>query len=229
MKTEACWDEIGVNGDRSCDRLETALHCFNCPVYICAGRSLLDREIPIDYLQETTQALATETSAIATAIQQDSLKIGQNQDTLSVMIFRLGNERFALPVSVLQEITRPAEIHVLPHRSNELFLGLVNIRGEILPCASLSQILSVEMPIDPTYSRINLRCMIVVGQASRWVFPVDEVHRVHRFHVSELQAVPVVIAKASQAYTQGIIDWQQEKVNYLDATRLLDAIDRRLL
>lgn len=225
----ACWDEIGVNGDRSCERLDTVLHCFNCSVYTCTGRSLLDREIPIDYLQETTAALAEKTNAIAASISQDSLKVGQAQDTLSVMIFRLGNERFALPVSVLQEITRPTEIHVLPHRSNDLFLGLVNVRGEILPCAALSQLLNVEMPIDPTYSRINLRRMIVIGQESRWVFSVDEVDRVHRFHASELQAVPVVIAKASQAYTQGIIDWQQEKVNYLDASRLLDTLDRRLL
>ena len=228
MIAETCWEQIGVNGDRSCDRLEAVLHCFNCPIYVAAGRSLLDREIPIDYLQETTQALAERTDAIA-AIQQDSLKIGQARTTLSVMIFRLGNERFALPVFLLQEIARPAEIHVLPHCSSERFLGLVNIRGEILPCVSLSQLLGVEMPIDPTYSRINLRRMIVFGQGSRWVFPVDEVHRVYRFQPSELQDAPVVITKASKAYTQGIIEWQQEKVNYLNADRLLDTLDRRLL
>lgn len=234
MGTGYCWSEIGVEGDRSCDRLESVGHCLNCPVYHEAGYGLLDREIPLDYLQEWTQILAQPPEAqmgnLATAVKQDSLKIGQGNTTLSAMIFRLGSERFALPVNVLHEITRPAPIHTLPHRSNDLFLGLVNIRGEILPCASLSQFIRVEMPIDPTYSRINLRRMMVVGRLeSRWVFPVDEVHRVYRFQPDELQEPPVVIAKAHQSYTQGIIDWQDKKVNYLDADRLLEMLDRHLL
>ncbi|WP_179228571.1 chemotaxis protein CheW [Leptolyngbya ohadii] len=196
-----------------------------------AQYSLLDREIPLDYLEEWTKALAEplDIQIGSVALRQDSLKIGQAQATQSAMIFRLGSERFALPVCVLQEITRPAPIHTLPHRTNDLFLGLVNIRGEILPCASLSEFLGVEMPIDPTYSRINLRRMMVVGQENRWVFPVDEVERVYRFHFDELQPPPVVVAKAAKAYTQGIIDWHNEKVNYLDAERLLETLDRRLL
>jgi chemotaxis-related protein WspD len=198
------------------------------------GRSLFDREIPLDYLQEWTQALAepgdNQTGAGTMAISQDSLKIGQAKATQSAMIFRLGSEQFAISVCVLQEITRPSPVHTLPHRSNDLFLGLVNIRGEILPCVSLNQFLDVEMPIDPTYSRINLRRMMVVGQPeNRWVFPVDEVHRVYRFHLSELQAPPVVVAKTQKAYTQGIIDWRNQKVNYLDADRLLDTLAHRLL
>jgi chemotaxis-related protein WspD len=194
-----------------------------------AERSLLDREIPVDYLNEWAQALAKQTHALSTSLQQDSLKIGSAKETLSIMIFRLGNESFALPVSVLQEITRPCPVHTLPHRSNDLFLGLVNIRGEVLLCVSLANLLSVEMPIDPTYSRINLKRMIVVErQESRWVFPVDEVHRVYRCHPNEVQDTPVVVTKAHNAYTQGIIDWQHEKVNYLDADRLFDTLDRLL-
>jgi chemotaxis-related protein WspD len=194
-----------------------------------AERSLLDREIPFDYLTEWTQALAEQTHSLSTTLQQDSLKIGSTKETLSIMIFRLGDECFALPVSMLQEITRSCPVHTLPHRSNDLFLGLVNIRGEVILCVSLANLLSVEMPIDPTYSRIDLKRMIVVErQASRWVFPVDEVHRVYRFHPNEVQEAPVVVTQAKKAYTQGIIDWQHKKVNYLDADRLFDTLDRLL-
>jgi chemotaxis-related protein WspD len=231
MTSENCWNQIGVEGDRSCERLETMHHCLNCPTYIAMGRSLLDREIPLDYLEEWTQVLAQPLETTSSTTTQPNLpEVNQIETTLSAMIFRLGSERFALPVSLLQEVTRPIPIHTLPHRSNDLFLGLVNSRGEILPCVSLSQFLQVETPIDPTYSRLNLRRMIVVGQEnSRWVFPVDEVYRVHRFRPTELQDPPVVIARAFQAYTQGIIDWADGKVNYLDAEALLDMLDRRLL
>lgn len=227
MDKQACWNQIGVEGDRSCERLQQVRHCCNCDVYIQEGRCLLEREVPLDYLQEWTIALAQENAA---PWGQASLKVGQAQETLSVMIFRLGTERLALPVRILQEITTPSEIHTLPHRSTELFLGLVNIRGEILPCVSLSHLLGVETTIDPSYSRINLRRMMVIGLPDhRWVFPVDEVYCVHRCPFSELREPPVVIVKAAQAYTQGIIDWRNEKVNYLNADLLLDMLERRIL
>lgn len=230
MTIENCWNQIGVEGDRSCERLESVQHCGNCPMYKAGGRSLLDREIPFDYLQEWTQTLAQPLESQLSRSQSDLLEISQVRQTLSAMIFRLGSERFALPVCLLQEVIRPIPIHTLPHRSNDLFLGLVNCRGEILPCVSLSQFLQVEMPIDPTYSRLNLKRMMVVGQhRPLWVFPVDEVYCVHRFDPSELRDPPVVIAKASQAYTAGMIDWTNGKVNYLEIDSLLDTLDRRLL
>lgn len=232
MHSGNCWNEIGVRGDRSCERLEEVSHCQLCPVYTTAGRHLLDREVPPDYLQEWANTLAQplESQSTLTPAQPDALEIGQAGKTLSTMIFRLGSERFALPVRVLQEVTRPAPIHPLPHRTSDVFLGLVNIRGEILPCVSLGQFLQVETPIDPTYSRMNLRRMLVIGNPdTRWVFPVDEVYRVYRFHPDELFDPPVVVTRASQSYTQNILYWFDTRVNYLDADRLLQTLDRRLL
>ncbi len=213
--------------ERSTQSLETMPPCA-CPPDETGAPTLLDREIPRDYLQAWTEILAQPIAQ--TSAHSNLLEINQVGSTLPVIIFRLGSERFALPVSILQEVTRPIPIHTLPHRSHDLFLGLVNHRGEILPCASLAQFLQVEMPIDPTYSRLNQKRMIVVGQQdARWVFPVDEVYRVHRLNPTELQDPPTVITRASQAYTAGMIDWHGGKVNYLDADALLNLLDRRLL
>jgi chemotaxis-related protein WspD len=192
--------------------------------------SLLDRAIPPDYLQERTQILAQPVGFRNPALTTRSQSPNQPGDVLSVMMFRLGSEWFAMPVCLLHEITRPAPIHTLPHRSNEIFLGVVNNRGEVLPCVSLSQFLQVAMPLDPTYSRINQRRLIIVNQPDiRWAFPVDEVRRVHRVASQDLHPPPVVVAKAQQTYTQGIIHWRDVKVNYLDAERLLTTLDRRFL
>ena len=70
--------------------------------------------------------------------------------------------------------------------------------------------------------------MLVVG-SGKWVFPVDEVHRIHRFHLNEFKATPVVVSKSNETYTQGVIDWHNKKVNYLDAELVLDTLDRRIL
>ena len=148
------------------------------------------------------------------------------------MIFRLGGEWLALPVRLFQEVTQPCVIHSIPHRTNELFLGLVNIRGEILMCVSLNHLLDLEIIADSTHhvNSVVPQRMVVVGTTEeRWVFTVDEVCGVHRFQPHELQATPVVISKATEAYTKGVIHWQDQKVNYLDSELLFYTLNRRVL
>ncbi len=212
-----CWNHIGVEGDRSCDRLATVLHCRNCEVYSTAGRSLLEREVSIADIAESTQAIASQSAV-------DRLK--SNEETLSLIVFRLGNERFAFSVRSLQEVIHPSAIHTLPHRSNEVFLGLVSIRGEILLCASLRQFLGLDAAnkVRPDAER-----MLVVGVDQRkWVFPIEEVDGIYRFSLSDIREAPIVITRAN-TYTQGILDWNTQKVSYLNAERLTDRLDRELV
>ena len=54
---DACWNRIGVQGDRSCPRLMEAVHCRNCPVFSAAGQQLFQREAPPEYLDEWTRQL----------------------------------------------------------------------------------------------------------------------------------------------------------------------------
>ncbi|BAY10259.1 chemotaxis protein CheW [Calothrix sp. NIES-2098] len=225
-----CWNKIGVLGDRTCPELETVIHCYECPVYAAVGDSLLEREPSTDYLQDWIDILG-ETPA-SSEINEGNEAIIRTSEAISIIIFRLGNEKLALPVRMLQEVTHPCVIQPLPHRSNELFLGLVNIRGETLLCASLGHILHIEATpaTNPIANAINLQRMIVTGQGEdKWVFPVDEVHGIFRFHLNELQDAPVVITKAEEGYTKGIVYWEGQKVNYLDSELLFYTLNQKIL
>ncbi|KAM3112277.1 chemotaxis protein CheW [Phormidesmis sp. 146-33] len=212
-----CWNHMGVEGDRSCDRLATVLHCRNCSVYSTAGRSLLEREVVIADIAQSTQTIAAESTV-------DRLK--SNEETLSLIVFRLGEEQFAFSVRLLQEVIHPTAIHTLPHRSNEVFLGLVSIRGEILLCASLQQFLGLEAASEV---RPDAERMLVVGVDHRkWVFPIAEVEGIYRAPLSEIREAPIVITRAN-TYTQGILEWNNQPVSYLDAERLIDRLDRGLV
>lgn len=215
-KINDCWNRIGVEGDRTCDQLAQVTHCYNCPVYSESGRLLLEREVPIDYVQEWTTTIAERGSA---------LSVRSTEEMLSLILFRLGKEQFAISLRSLQEVIRPTQIHVLPHRSDRLYLGLTSIRGEILLCASLREFLNLE-PASPS----NHERMLIIGSDQRrWVFPVDEIYGIQHCPVREIQAPPVVIAKTSATYTQGIFTWNDQKINYLNAELLIDTLDRRVL
>jgi len=225
-----CWNKIGVEGDRTCGELTSFIHCRNCPVYSSGGRSLLEREAPPNYLKDWTNVLAkTQLEPSRSQYNKANALLAQ---TVTVMIFRLGREWLALPVRLFQEITQPCVIHTLPHRTNELFLGLVNIRGEILMCISLGNLLDLETITDSSHQTTSVvpkRMVVVANNQDRWVFSVDEVCGVHRFQQDELQAAPVVVSKVTEAYTKGVIGWQGKKVNYLDCDALFYTVNRRVL
>ncbi len=225
-----CWNQIGVMGDRSCSELKQVIHCHDCPVYAAVGDSLLERTPPANYVNEWIDILA-ETPSEAEESKSKGVVL-LTEKTISIMIFRLGKQKLALPVRILQEVTHPCLIQPLPHRSNNLFLGIVNIRGETLLCASLKHILNLEATQQERAEAQNetAKRMLVAGQIDeKWVFPVDEVYGTYRFHPSELRDAPVVITKATESYTQGVIQWEGDQVNYLDSELLFYTLNHKIL
>lgn len=215
-----CWNQIGVSGDGTCPELAKVIHCRNCPVYAAGGRSLLEREPPADYLREWTQALAE-------AKDED-----QAEDALSVLIFRLGREWLALPTHVCQEVAEMRPIHILPHRSGSVLLGLVNIRGQIRLCVSLRELLGLEPADDSgrTTNHKNPRCLVVIARdRDHWVLLVDEIYGIQRFRHSAVRDAPVTVAKAAPGLTRGVIDWQEKGVGYLDDELLFLALRKEVL
>ena len=149
-----------------------------------------------------------------------------------MLIFRLGREWLALPTHVCQEVAEMRPIHTLPHRSGPVFLGLVNIRGQIRLCVSVRELLGLEPAAnsDQTTHSNNPRCLVVIARESdHWVLLVDELHGIQRFHLSAVRNAPVTVAKAAPGLTRGVIDWQDKGVGYLDADLLFLALRKEVL
>lgn len=222
---------MGVEGDRSCPELETHIHCRNCPVYSTVGRGLLEREAPAGYVEEWTKSIA-QSQPIPSRAERKNHALQQVKTTLSITLFRLGDEWFALPAKLFKEITPPPSIHTLPHRSSGLFLGLVNVRGEILMCISLFNFLGIQstnntqLKMSPV---IYQRMMVVEVEGYTWAFLVDEVYGVHRMREEDLRSTPGAIAQSQTTYTIGTLIWKDRPVNYLDSDQLFYTLQRRVL
>lgn len=223
-KLQSCWNQIGIAGDRSCPELPTYTHCRNCPVYSLEGRRLLERNVPADYGQEWAALMAAPTQTLLSSSRKE---VGQ---AIAAVFFRVQGEWLALPASLFKEVTSASTIHTIPHRSNQILLGLVNIRGELQMCVSLAHLLTLEAASPSSKRTITPpRMMVLEREGDRWVFPVDEIYGVQRLRLDELKPAPTNVAKSTNTYTKGLISWRNTHVSFLDDELLFYTLSRRAL
>jgi chemotaxis-related protein WspD len=214
-----CWNRIGVRGDLSCPELKQYVHCRNCPVYSAGAAELLDADAPANYVADRTAYFAKPVRA-------------EDGEMRSVVIFRVASEWLALPTSVIVEVANLLPIHSLPHRPNGVVLGLASVRGELLVCMSLSQIIGAEA-LDPEWlserrATAYGRLLVIRRDAVRVVCPVDEVFGTHRFRPQEFEAVPTTVAKAAVTYSTALLPWRGHSVGVLDDQLLFYTLKRSL-
>jgi len=213
-----CWNKIGIRGDRSCPELANKVHCRNCSSYESIGRNLFDREPPDLWLEEAARIIAEPD-------KKEEIK----KETC--LVFRLGSEWLGLPAGIFVELTRPRAIRRVPHRSNQVFLGLVGIRGEIQLCFSVDGLLGIqpEKDIKTTPATGALERFCVISRNNRkWVFPVAEVCGLGAYTEHEIQPVPVTVAKTMQKYSSGVIAVNNRQTGLLNAELIIAAFERSL-
>jgi len=210
VKRDDCWNRIGVRGDNSCEELKVHVHCRNCPVFTSAGRGLLDRFMAAEYRAELTTLMAREKESV-------------EKGSVALFGFRIHTEWLALPTGLFIEMTEPKAIRRVPYRSNPIFKGMVNIRGELQLCVSLHRQLGIEepaaaSPLAPLLQgeRGAMRFAVVEKDRQRWVFPVDEVMGLIRCEPKDLEKPPVTVVKAANPHVKSVLKWQQREVGVLD-------------
>jgi chemotaxis-related protein WspD len=228
---DACWNRIGVAGDRSCPELVRHHHCRNCPVYSDAARSFFDRPPPEGYRDEAARRYA------ATIEAEDSEKE-------SVLVFQLGNERLALPLAAIDEVSEPRPVHRIPRRMSNVLRGLTNLRGQLLLFISLHGLIHVvetdaerggvgidesrggTIVDDRTRARATAKERFVVlrRRDDRWVFRADHVVGIDYISRLDYLAVPSTSADVKSSFCRSVFLREGATIGRLDEDRILDAL-----
>lgn len=216
---DACWSRIGVWGSAQprCERLAEVVHCYNCRVFADAGRHLLDRAAPTDYLGQWRDSLARPATDM-------------DREQTSLLVFRLGDEWYGLPTKLVQEVADIRPIHAIPHRKSPVVHGLVNLRGELQICVSMGQLLGLRRGSEQcARGRGHCARLIAVDHpAQHFVFPVSEVHGIERYQMEQLDDVPSTLAGKAQAFVTGVLTRDDRHVGCLDGDLVIHAVGRRL-
>ncbi|MCH4874169.1 MULTISPECIES: chemotaxis protein CheW [Pseudomonas] len=213
LAIDDCWNRIGIYGDKSCPVLPEHIHCRNCSVYSAAATRLLDR---YSFEQEHVEQYATRV---------DERKVA----TRSLMIFRLGDEWLGLATRCLDEVAPMQPIHSLPHQRSRALQGVANVRGALVPCLSLIELLGLDPTLaGPTSLRVMPRMLILAAHGGPVVVPVDEVDGIHNIEERVLNAASASGEHVSAKYTRGVLQWKTRSLRWLDEEQLLGAITRSL-
>ena len=208
-----CWNRIGIHGDKSCPLLAEHIHCRNCLVYSAAATRLLDR-----------YALQQDDHHAQAAAEADSDVV-----TRSLLMFRLGEEWLGIATRCLVEVAPLQPIHSLPHQRSRALLGVANVRGALVACLSLVELLGLDSTsAGSSGGRIMPRMLIIAAQDGPVVVPVDEVDGIHAIDERTLNAASVSGTQASARYTQGVLQWKGRSLRWLDEVQLLSAVTRSL-
>jgi chemotaxis-related protein WspD len=216
-----CWSHIGVSGDQTCPELSCFIHCRNCPVFAAAARNFFDRPAPQGYLADWAQWLAAPGGQDAVdegGNEQENE--GHSQERVSALIFRLGSEWLAFRTQAVGEVTTLRPVHTIPHRTNEVFRGLVNLQGRVELCVSLHGLLGVTATSTP----VRLVVLRDHNRAECWVFAADEVLGVHHVPRDRWRGVPSTLINPAIGFSQTVLSWNERSIGLLDEERVFTSL-----
>lgn len=156
--------------------------------------------------------------------------------TKQLVSFRIGEEEFGVDILMVQEIIRLPNITPIPN-SPESILGMINLRGKIIPIIDLRQRLRIR-GAKPSENDRSTRILIVELGGHVTGFIVDSVSEVMKVEMSDIEPTPhLVTSSIDAAYIQGVIKLPNRLIVLLDFRQILKpreeneliAIDRRVL
>ncbi len=216
-----CWNTIGVwsRAKNKCDKLTEYVHCRNCPVFLEVGHSVFERVAPSGYLSQWRKEISEK-------------EITNNSKDNSVLIFRVGQEWFALPAVALGEIANERTIHRIPRNMNRFISGIVNITGEIKVCYSLRELLGLSSisGINKKEDKHKPKRLVVIELDEKdYVFLVDEVKGLYLYSDSDLLPVPSTLDAANALLLLGTINQFNHQIAIFNISKFQEKLEEAVL
>ncbi|MDO1581897.1 chemotaxis protein CheW [Rhizobium oryzicola] len=147
-----------------------------------------------------------------------STTIGVN--ALEIIAFRLGQESFCIRTTAVREIRGWAASMPIPN-SPDYVLGVINLRGNVIPTIDLARRLGM-----PAAERTERSAIVVVEAGHTTIgLLVDHVTDMLSIPSDHLQPVPQVFSNFDSQYCEGIITHADGMICFINLERLFEGDD----
>lgn len=136
------------------------------------------------------------------------------------LLYRLNGESYATPLKKVREIVEPLKVKAIPHAKN-YFLGVINLRGQIIGLIDLSKRFAIDALEDNPESALIVFDTDVGPLAAK----VDKIESVVTIMEEEINRNPNVPSNIPQNYLIGIARKNEDLISLVDLNKVLTEDD----
>lgn len=141
-------------------------------------------------------------------------------DNTRFLCFTLGKEEYSIPLLSIKEVIGLPEVTPIP-QSPSHFMGIMNLRGQVISVMDLRQKLSIKSPNTEETSVIILD----LGDYNLGVV-VDKVNSVQMLNQEDISEKPIVENNKAHDYITGVFRKEDKLILLLDIAKALSVEDR---
>lgn len=137
-----------------------------------------------------------------------------------IVVFTLDEQRYGIPLGVVERVVRMVEITRLPS-GPEFVHGVINVQGFIMPVLDLrKRFVLTQRPL-----RLSDQLIITCFAGSRYALVADAVSDVRNFRIQELTEADDIMPKLK--FLAGVAKLPDGMILIHDPEKLLSAIERQ--
>ena len=135
--------------------------------------------------------------------------------SLQIVCFKIGNEEYGIDILQVQEILKLPKVTKLP-KSKAFIMGVIDLRGKVLPIVDLSR----RFGIESNKSSENSRAIVVDISGKKVGLGIDSVSHVIKVNTNDIEPPPPVVRGISGKYIVGIAKLENGFVVVLDINQM---------
>lgn len=139
----------------------------------------------------------------------------QSVTSYQIVCFKIGNEEYGVEILQVQEIQKLPKITTLP-KSSDFILGVIDLRGRVVPIVDLSKKFKIESKGDAD----SKRAIFVEINGKKVGLAIDSVSHVIKVDSNEIEPPPPVVKGISGKYIVGIAKLDKGFVVILDINKI---------
>ena len=143
------------------------------------------------------------------------------KETVQYIVVSIGNEQYGLDISYVDNIVRMCKITRVP-KAPAHYIGVINLRGEIVPLMSLRRKMNLE---DDVFTDITRIIILKTDEQGLVGIVVDEVKEVIALAEDEIDRNTQNSQSDKTQYINGIGKNGDELISILEISSILDEVD----
>lgn len=133
------------------------------------------------------------------------------------LCFKLGEEEYGLDVSFVKEVIKNRPLTEVP-KTLDFVLGIISIRGEVIPVFDIKKLLDIKSLTDSLYSKI----IIIDFYGEKVSLLADSITQISKISIDEVSSTPLNLSGAKQEFIKGIALIDNKMIRILDLDKILN-------